>query len=325
MVLESKCPLSSSSLPAKELCHAIQWLFHTLSQLHPLTLPAFISPLTRALNSLWNWKIEEKQIIFTPSNLPAHLARVCSAQLPITNSGLFALRFTSSLNLRTVLLELPLFSLASSVSLPLVTLTISRWAVTFTGKGMLLWPLYLLPCFFASLKGLFPKRPGSTCCLHFRWSGGLASLLRLGFLYPPHPQTHSRYWQAPLARSSREFPALFLTFQQCWTQWLHQSSRSSFFIWLLRCDFCIFLLPLLFWGFPGGSEGKASACNAGDLGSIPRSGRSLEKEMATHSGTFAWRIQWMEEPSVSSIHGVSKSQTWLSNFTHFLSFPWPLC
>ena len=29
-----------------------------------------------------------------------------------------------------------------------------------------------------------------------------------------------------------------------------------------------------FQGFPGGSEGKASAYNAGDLGSIPRSGRS---------------------------------------------------
>ena len=28
------------------------------------------------------------------------------------------------------------------------------------------------------------------------------------------------------------------------------------------------------WGFPGGSEVKASACNAGDLGSIPGSGRS---------------------------------------------------
>ena len=29
------------------------------------------------------------------------------------------------------------------------------------------------------------------------------------------------------------------------------------------------------WGFPGGSEVKASACNVGDLGSIPGSGRSL--------------------------------------------------
>ena len=30
-------------------------------------------------------------------------------------------------------------------------------------------------------------------------------------------------------------------------------------------------------GFPGGSEGKASACNAGDLGSIPRSGISSQE------------------------------------------------
>ena len=28
------------------------------------------------------------------------------------------------------------------------------------------------------------------------------------------------------------------------------------------------------WGFPGGSDGKASACNTGDLGLIPGSGRS---------------------------------------------------
>ena len=30
----------------------------------------------------------------------------------------------------------------------------------------------------------------------------------------------------------------------------------------------------LFWGFSGGSDGKESACNAGDPGSIPGSGRS---------------------------------------------------
>ena len=31
-------------------------------------------------------------------------------------------------------------------------------------------------------------------------------------------------------------------------------------------------------GFPGGSDSKASACNAGDLGSIPGSGRSPGEE-----------------------------------------------
>ena len=85
-------------------------------------------------------------------------------------------------------------------------------------------------------------------------------------------------------------------------------------------------------GFPGGSAGKESACNAGDLGSIPGSGRSpgegigyplqdswaslvaqlaknlpamretwfpslgwedpLENRRATHSSILAWRIPW---------------------------------
>ena len=49
-------------------------------------------------------------------------------------------------------------------------------------------------------------------------------------------------------------------------------------------------------GFSGGSEGKASACNVGDPGSVPGSGRSPEKAMAPHSSTLAWRIPWMEEP-----------------------------
>ena len=49
-------------------------------------------------------------------------------------------------------------------------------------------------------------------------------------------------------------------------------------------------------GFCGGSEGKESACNAEDLGSIPGSGRSPEKEVETHSSTLAWKIPWTEKP-----------------------------
>ena len=44
-------------------------------------------------------------------------------------------------------------------------------------------------------------------------------------------------------------------------------------------------------GFPGSSDGKASACNVGDLGLED----PLEKEMATHSSVLAWKIPWMEE------------------------------
>ena len=50
-------------------------------------------------------------------------------------------------------------------------------------------------------------------------------------------------------------------------------------------------------GFPGGSDGKASVCNAGDLGSISGLGRSSGEGNAAHSSTFAWKIPWTEEPS----------------------------
>ena len=71
-------------------------------------------------------------------------------------------------------------------------------------------------------------------------------------------------------------------------------------------------------GFPGGSEVKESACNAGDPGSIPELGRSpgeangnqlqyscLENPMEGR----AWQI---------TVHGVAKSRTRLSYFTMFL-------
>ena len=49
-------------------------------------------------------------------------------------------------------------------------------------------------------------------------------------------------------------------------------------------------------GFTGGSDGKESACNAGDPGSIPGREDPLEKGMATHSSNLEWRIPWTEEP-----------------------------
>ena len=40
---------------------------------------------------------------------------------------------------------------------------------------------------------------------------------------------------------------------------------------------------------------------------------SLEMEMATHYSILAWEILWTEEPGGVPIHGVTKSQTQLSN------------
>ena len=43
---------------------------------------------------------------------------------------------------------------------------------------------------------------------------------------------------------------------------------------LLNSRSFLFILDINLLCFPGGSDGKASACNVGDLGSIPASGRS---------------------------------------------------
>ena len=69
--------------------------------------------------------------------------------------------------------------------------------------------------------------------------------------------------------------------------------------------------------FPGGSDGKASAYNAGDLGSIPGSGRSPGEGNRT-----PLQYSWLENPMDgeawwTTVHGVAKSRTWLSDFTFF--------
>ena len=48
-----------------------------------------------------------------------------------------------------------------------------------------------------------------------------------------------------------------------------------------------------------GSKVKNPPANAGDVGSIPGSGRSPAEEMATHSSILAWKIPWTEEPGGS--------------------------
>ena len=59
----------------------------------------------------------------------------------------------------------------------------------------------------------------------------------------------------------------------------------------------------LIWCFPGGSDGKECACNAGDLGSIPGLGRSP-----------AWRIPWTEDPVGLQFMGLQRVRhDWATN------------
>ena len=56
-------------------------------------------------------------------------------------------------------------------------------------------------------------------------------------------------------------------------------------------------------GFPGGSDGKESVCNAEDLVRSLGWENSLEKELATHCSILAWRIPWAEEPGRLQLMG----------------------
>ena len=70
-----------------------------------------------------------------------------------------------------------------------------------------------------------------------------------------------------------------------------------------------YTLDTLIWTSLVGSEGKESACSAGDSGSIPGSGNPPEKGMAAHSNILAWRIPWTEEPGRVQSSGYRESDT----------------
>ena len=68
----------------------------------------------------------------------------------------------------------------------------------------------------------------------------------------------------------------------------------------------------VFWSFPCGSAGKESSCNAGDLDLIPGLGRSPGE-----GKDYPLQYSHLENSMDCTVHGVTKSQTRLSDF-HFL-------
>ena len=77
-------------------------------------------------------------------------------------------------------------------------------------------------------------------------------------------------------------------------------------------------------GFPGGSEGKASACNAEDLGSIPGLGRSPGEENDNPLQCSCLEISMDRGAQQAAVHAVTKGQTQLSDeHFHFPQSPLP--
>ena len=66
-------------------------------------------------------------------------------------------------------------------------------------------------------------------------------------------------------------------------------------------------------GFPGNSDGKEFACNAGDLGSIPELGRSPGEENGNPLQYSCLENSMDRGAWWATVHEVSKNQTQLSN------------
>ena len=87
--------------------------------------------------------------------------------------------------------------------------------------------------------------------------------------------------------------------------WAHPGHEDDMFWWL----------TWVIWCFLGGSEGKASACNAGDLGLISGSGRCLGEgngnplQYSCLENSIDGGAWW------ATVHWVSKNWTRLNDFT----------
>ena len=74
---------------------------------------------------------------------------------------------------------------------------------------------------------------------------------------------------------------------------------------------------MIYVGFLGGSDGKESVCNAGDLGLIPGSGRSLGEGNGCSLQYFCLKNSMDRGTRQATVHGITKSWIPLSNFhTH---------
>ena len=71
-------------------------------------------------------------------------------------------------------------------------------------------------------------------------------------------------------------------------------------------------------GFPGGSDGKESACGVGDQCLIPGLGRSPKEGNGNPLQYSCLENPMGGEAWQATVHGVTKSQTQLSNFTFTL-------
>ena len=139
-----------------------------------------------------------------------------------------------------------------------------------------------------------PFRPSSSSSLHY-----LLKAVFMAFPFDSVPKLKTLF---------QDFIFLFLVFPLCFAVAHPKVPRFSSWVGKIRWRRDRVPTPV-FSGFPCGSAGKKSACNAGDQGSIPGLGRSPGEGKG-----YPLQYSGLENPMDHTVHGVEKSRTRLSNF-----------
>ena len=101
-----------------------------------------------------------------------------------------------------------------------------------------------------------------------------------------------------------------------WSQQVKQCRRPWFHSWVWKIRWRRVRLPTpVFLGFPGGSAGKESVCNAGDLGSVPGLGRSPGE-----GKSYPFQYSGLENSLDCIVHGATKNRTGLKAQTRLSDF-----
>ena len=139
----------------------------------------------------------------------------------------------------------------------------------------------------------------------------------IGLGEPPDTKNVVQHWckySTHDKKLAKDMPLSGLSSCLRWSRIHLQRRRPGFNLWIGKISWKSDRLPTtVFLGFPGGLDGKESACNVGDLGSIPGLGRPPEGGhssplkyscLENAHGQGAWQAK---------VHNIAKSQTWLSD------------
>ena len=98
---------------------------------------------------------------------------------------------------------------------------------------------------------------------------------------------------------------------------VNQSTFENLFLFIIRSIIEIYIYYDYYWSFPGGSDGKESSCNMGDLSLVPGLGRSPGEGNSSPLQYSGLESPHEQKSRWATVHWVTKSWTWLSDF-HFM-------